>query len=143
MTYNANDDKDIAKYMVEQMVNHIKQGDTDAVDDILNENIEPADNTARMDSKLLNRKLQSMHDNNENMDSLSDSVNGAYDAMTGRLQRDWKLPDMINGMFNHQSAETDDLTHFDNANNESTASNADSMEETDDVEIIGIETDGE
>lgn len=143
MTYNANDDKDIAKHMVEQMVNHIKQGDTDAVDDILNENIEPADNTVRMDSKLLNRKLQSMHDNNENMDSLSDSVNGAYDAMTGRLQRDWKLPDMINGMFNHQSAETDDLTHFDNANNESTASNADSMEETDDVEIIGIETDGE
>lgn len=143
MTYNANDDKDIAKHMVEQMVSHIKQGDTDAVDDILNENIEPADNTARMDSKLLNRKLQSMHDNNENMDSLSDSVNGAYDAMTGRLQRDWKLPDMINGMFNHQSAETDDLTRFDNANNESTASNADSMEETDDVEIIGIETDGE
>lgn len=143
MTYNANDDKDIAKHMVEQMVNHIKQGDTDAVDDILNENIEPADNTARMDSKLLNRKLQSMHDNNENMDSLSDSVNGAYDAMTGCLQRDWKLPDMINGMFNHQSAETDDLTRFDNANNESTASNADSMEETDDVEIIGIETDGE
>lgn len=143
MTYNANDDKDIAKHMVEQMVNHIKQGDTDAVDDILNENIEPADNTARMDSKLLNRKLQSMHDNNENMDSLSDSVNGAYDAMTGRLRRDWKLPDMINGVFNRQSAETDDLTRFDNANNESTASNADSMEETDDVEIIGIETDGE
>lgn len=143
MTYNANDDKDIAKHMVEQMVNHIKQGDTDAVDDILNENIEPADNTARMDSKLLNRKLQSMHDNNENMDSLSDSVNGAYDAMTGRLQRDWKLPDMINGVFNRQSAETDDLTRFDNANNESTASNAGSVEETDDVEIIGIETDGE
>lgn len=66
-----------------------------------------------------------MHDNNENMDShsLSDSVNGAYDSTMGRLQRDWKLPDMINGMFNHQSAETDDLTHFDNANNESTASN--------------------
>lgn len=143
MTYNTNDDKDIAKHMVEQMVNRIKQGDTDAVDDILNENIEPADNAACMDSKLLNRKLQSMHDNNENMDSLLDSVNGAYDSMTGRLRRDWKLPDMINGMFNRQSAETDDLTHFYNANNESTASNADSMEEIDDVEIIGIETDGE
>lgn len=143
MTYNANDDKDIAKHMVEQMVNHIKQGDADAVDDILNENIEPADNTARMDSKLLNRKLQSMHDNNENMYSLSDSVNGAYDSTMGRLQRDWKLPDMINGVFNHQSEETDDLTRFDNANSESTASNADSVEETDDVEIIGIETDGE
>ena len=124
MTYNTNDDKDIAKHMVEQIVNHIKQGDTDAVDDILNENIEPADNAACMDSKLLNRKLQSMHDNNENMDSLSDSVNGAYDSTMGRLRRDWKLPDMINGMFNRQSAETDDLTRFDNANNESTASNA-------------------
>ena len=143
MTYNTNDDKYIAKHMVEQMVNRIKQGDADAVDDILNENIEPADNTARMDSKLLNRKLQSMHDNNENMDSLSDSVNGAYDSTMGRLRRDWKLPDMINGVFNHQSAETDDLTRFDNANNESTASNADSVEETDDVEIIDIETDGE
>lgn len=143
MTYNANDDNDIAKHMVERMVNRIKQGDADAVDDILNENIEPADNAARMDSKLLNRKLQSMHDNNENMDSLSDSVNGAYDSTMRRLQRDWKLPDMINGVFNRQSAETDDLTRFDNANNESTASNADSMEETDDVEIIGIETDGE
>lgn len=128
--------------MVEQMVNRIKQGNTDAVDDILNENIEQADNAARMDSKLLNRKLQSMHDNNENMDSLSDSVNGAYDSTMGRLRRDWKLPDMINGVFNHP-AETDDLTHFDNANNESTASNADSVEETDDVKIIDIETDGE
>lgn len=138
MTDNTNDNKDIAKHMVEQMVNHIKQGDTDAVDDILNENIEPADNAAGMDSELLNRKLQSMHDNNENMDSLSDSVDGAYDAMMGRLRRDWKLPDMINGVFNRQSA-----THSDNANNESTASNADSMEGTDDVEIIDIETDGE
>lgn len=138
MTDNTNDNKDIAKHMVEQMVNHIKQGDTDAVDDILNENIEPADNAAGMDSELLNRKLQSMQDNNENMDSLSDSVNGAYDAMMGRLRRDWKLPDMINGVFNLQSA-----THSDNANNESTASNADSVEGTYDVEIIDIETDGE
>lgn len=138
MTDNTNDNKDIAKHMVEQMVNRIKQGDTDAVDDILNENIEPADNVARTDSELLNRKLQSMHDNNENMDSLSDSVNGAYDATMGCLRRDWKLPDMINGVFNRQSA-----TRSDNANNESTASNADSMEGTDNVEIIDIETDGE
>lgn len=137
MTDNTNDNK-VAKHMVEQMVNRIKQGDTDAVDDILNENIESADNAARTDSKLLNRKLQSMHDNNENMDSLSDSVDGAYDAMMGRLRRDWKLPDMINGVFNRQSA-----THSDNANNESTASNADSVEGTYDVEIIDIETDGE
>lgn len=138
MTDNTNDNKDISKHMVEQMVNRIKQGDTDAVDDILNENIEPADNAARTDSELLNRKLQSMYDNNENMDSLSDSVDGAYDATMGCLRRDWKLPDMINGVFNRQSA-----TRSDNANNESTASNADSMEGTDDVEIIDIETDGE